>query len=319
MQEDAGNILAMARMQCAGDVRRMADLGARLIVADNAPRAPEAGHVLLEEALHKGNADAGFTLAILAAAGVARAQSWADGFRFLQDAAERGHRGARRERQILAAMSLTADNASAWIAAPAPRVLNAVPRFAAHAGLLPAALCKFVMEHARPRLTRAQVVDAASGQLKTDPMRTNTTAAVSLIHTGVVLQLIRARIANAAGVSPAQLEPLEVLHYEGGEQYRPHIDFFHPSRPIYETEMRLRGQRVKTCLVYLNSNYDGGETEFPKLNIRFRGEVGEALVFDNTTPDGSGDMNTLHAGLPPVNGVKWLLSQWIRERAQPVV
>src|SRR5262249_7047201 len=132
----------------------------------------------------------------------------------------------------------------------------------------------------------------------------------------VIMQLLRARIACAAGVLFAALEPLEILHYESGEAYRPHIDFFHPSRPNYTEEMRLRGQRVKTCLVYLNAGYEGGETEFPRLDLRFRGEPGEALVFDNVTPEGEGDMNTLHAGLPPASGVKWLLSQWIRERAQ---
>ena len=47
-------------------------------------------------------------------------------------------------------------------------------------------------------------------------------------------------------------------------------------------------------------------------------EVGEALVFDSVNATGEGDMNTLHAGLPPASGIKWLLSQWIREKAQPV-
>ena len=90
------------------------------------------------------------------------------------------------------------------------------------------------------------------------------------------------------------------------------------ARPNYPEEMHVRGQRVKTCLVYLNSGYDGGETEFPKLGIKFRGNVGEALVFDNVDAAGSGDINTLHAGLPVTRGEKWLLSQWIRNKPQPV-
>jgi prolyl 4-hydroxylase len=111
---------------------------------------------------------------------------------------------------------------------------------------------------------------------------------------------------------------MEVLHYAGGETYRPHVDFFHPSLPHYAEEMRVRGQRVRTCLVYLNAGYEGGETDFPRLGMRFRGEVGEALVFDNVGADGSGDMSTLHTGLPPASGEKWLLSQWLRERRQPI-
>lgn len=310
---------AMARARHAGQPRELTSLGARLLVGNDAPRAPADGLALLHEASAQNDAQAWHLLAVLAAAGAARSQSWDAAYSALAQAAALGDKRARRERQILAALNIT-DSATTqqWISRVETRVLRSAPRFAAHAGLLPLALCKYLIELATPRLARAQVVDAATGKLKTDPMRTNQTAAFSIIDSTVVMQLMRARCAHAAGVEFYALEPLEVLHYQGGETYRPHIDFFHPSRPIYESEMRVRGQRVKTCLVYLNSSYQGGETDFPKLNLRFRGESGEALVFDNVDAHGNGDMNTLHTGLPPTSGVKWLLSQWIRERPQPL-
>jgi hypothetical protein len=40
------------------------------------------------------------------------------------------------------------------------------------------------------------------------------------------------------------------------------------------------------------------------------------VVFSNVNPDGTPDLNTLHAGMPPESGRKWVLSQWIRERPQ---
>ena len=80
--------------------------------------------------------------------------------------------------------------------------------------------------------------------------------------------------------------------------------------------MRVKGQRIRTCLVYLNDDFEGGETEFPRLGIKFRGRTGEALVFDNVGPNGVGDMNTVHTGLPPMRGEKWLLSQWMRSKRQ---
>ncbi len=61
------------------------------------------------------------------------------------------------------------------------------------------------------------------------------------------------------------------------------------------------------------------ETGFAKFSTQFRGQPGAALIFDNVLADGAGDPLTLHAGLPPTAGEKWLLSQWIRERPQPVV
>ena len=119
-------------------------------------------------------------------------------------------------------------------------------------------------------------------------------------------------------VQPGALEPAEVLHYSIGEAYRPHVDFFHPQLPNFAEQMRLKGQRIKTCLVYLNDDFDGGETDFPKLGIKYRGRAGDALIFENVKPNGTGDLSTLHAGLPPTRGDKWLFSQWIRSKPQPI-
>ncbi len=309
----------LVRAQYAGNPRAITALAARLMVGRDAPFSPRDGLELLNEAARQDDPEAWAYLALVAAAGVGRAQSWRDAFEALQRAADLGHKPAVRQRQLLATTGMhSADDVAPWLVAPHTRVLHDIPRFAAHSGFLPLALCKYLIEQSKPRLQRAQVFDAHSGALKIDPMRNNTNAAYSLIDTDVVMQLVRARIARAAGVTFDALEPMEVLHYAGGETYKPHIDFFHPSRPGYAEEMRIRGQRIKTCLVYLNAGYQGGETAFPKIGITFRGEVGEALVFDNVGADGAGDMNTLHTGLPTTRGEKWLLSQWIREKAQPI-
>lgn len=309
----------LVRTRYNGNPGAMTELAVRIMVGRDAPRSPADGLELLREAARQDDAAAWRHLAVTAAAGVGRPQCWQDAIDALARAANLGDASAARQRRMLESLGIaSAADARSWTGHFDTRLLRDAPRFAAHIGFLPLALCKYLIELSRPRLQRAQVFDARAGGLKEDPMRTNTSAAYSVIDTDVIMQLARARIARAAGVALDTLEPVEVLHYAGGEAYRPHIDFFHPSLPHYADEMRLRGQRVKTCLVYLNAGYEGGETDFPKLGLRFRGEAGEALVFDSVGTDGAGDMNTLHAGLPPVRGEKWLLSQWIRERQQPI-
>ena len=64
----------------------------------------------------------------------------------------------------------------------------------------------------------------------------------------------------------------------------------------------------------IEGDCEGGETHFPQAGVRFKGRKGEALVFRNVTPSGAPDFDTLHAGLPPSRGEKWLLSQWVRRR-----
>jgi prolyl 4-hydroxylase len=213
---------------------------------------------------------------------------------------------------------VTANDVRNWVCAPETRALRDSPRLVTCPEFLPYAVCGYLMQRAAPKLVPAQVNDASGRGLKLDAMRTNTTAVFTLLDCDLVMQLTRLRIASAAGVPFDALEPVEVLHYNAGEAYRPHVDFFHPSLPNFAEEMRVKGQRVKTCLVYLNEDLEGGETEFPRIGVKFRGRAGEALIFENVLPNGTGDMNTLHTGLPPTRGEKWLLSQWMRSKAQRI-
>jgi prolyl 4-hydroxylase len=310
---------ALARKTYAGKPQALAALGARLVVGRDAPRSPVDGAALISEAAQQGDAAAWHYHALLAATGVGREQSWEDAFAALSRAAELGHDRAAAGLALLRGAGIgTTSELLAWLAAPPFRTVHASPRMVAYPGFLTPALCAHLRACAMPNLERAQVHDVRQNALKIDPMRSNTGAAFSLIDTDIVIQAVRARIARAAEVELATLEPPEVLHYSIGEQYRLHIDFHHPSIPHFAEQLRERGQRIKTFLVYLNDDFEGGHTEFPKLGVKFRGALGEALMFDNVGPDGEGDMRTQHAGLPPTHGEKWLFSQWIRSKPQPV-
>lgn len=310
---------ALARSRYGDDPRALGELGAKLVVGRDAPQSPADGAALIEVAAARDEPLALRRLAVLAAAGIGRTQSWRDAFEALRRAAELGDGDAIRERAVLAEAGVAgAAGIEAWLVPPPARTLHEAPRLTEFPALLPRCICAHLIAHAASRLVEAQVHDARSGGLKTDPMRTNTGAAYSLIDTDVVMQLARARIGAAVGIPPAQFEPLEILHYAVGERYRPHIDFFHPSLPGFQEEMRTKGQRIRTCLVYLNDDCEGGETDFPKIGVRYRGQPGDALVFENVRPNGAGDMLTLHEGRPPTRGEKWLLSQWIRNKQQAI-
>ncbi|MEN3351936.1 MAG: prolyl 4-hydroxylase [Betaproteobacteria bacterium] len=310
---------ALVRSRCAGNPKAITELGARLCVGRDAPLAPVDGAALIAEAARQGDAEAWAYMAVLAATGVGRSRSWRDALSALDRATELGDSKALRQQQLLRAMALDSDrDVETWLAGSSGEILFDAPRLVTHAGFLTPALCTYLMERAPSKLVEAKVYDAYAGGLKVDPMRTNKGAVFSLIDTDLIIQLIRARIARAAGVAPEALEPPEILHYAVGERYKPHVDFFHPSLPNFAEQMRLKGQRIKTCLVYLNEDLEGGETEFPKIGVKFRGRIGDALIFQNVQADGTGDLRTLHAGLPPTRGEKWLLSQWIRNKPQPI-
>jgi len=131
----------------------------------------------------------------------------------------------------------------------------------------------------------------------------------------VVQVAVQSRISVATGIPLHHMEGATVLHYSPGEEITNHYDFVNPRIPHYEQELQERGQRIATFLVYLNDDYEGGETDFPQLGLRYHGGKRAGLVFSNALPDGQPDMRMVHAGLPPKNNEKWLMTQFIRNRA----
>jgi prolyl 4-hydroxylase len=174
--------------------------------------------------------------------------------------------------------------------------------------------CRWLIEKARSRLTRALVYEALSRRTAVSETRSNTAATFGLLDTDLVCVLAQRRMAACAGVPFRHLEPLSVLHYAEGEEITPHFDFIDPEVPDYERQIASQGQRIVTFLVYLNDEYDGGETEFLELGIRHKGRPGAGLYFVNARRDGSADTRTLHAGKAPSNGDKWIVSQFMRNR-----
>ena len=127
-------------------------------------------------------------------------------------------------------------------------------------------------------------------------------------------QVIRARIAAATNLPLPVFEPAQIMHYSVGEEFRPHYDFLTEDEEGWAAQLQRYGQRIATFLLYLNDDFDGGETDFPAIGLSHRGAKGDALFFANIDPAGAPDRQTLHAGRPPSRGQKWILSQWIRNR-----
>lgn len=112
------------------------------------------------------------------------------------------------------------------------------------------------------------------------------------------------------------IENQEVIHivkYNIGGEYKEHHDFFHPNTDYFEENIQRGGQRIYSCLFYLNDNFMGGETDFPKVNHKVKPEVGKLVMWKNLNDDLSLNYNSLHAGLPIIEGEKWICIVWVRE------
>ena len=286
----------------------------------------------LAEQANAGSADASYLLAVFTAAGYGVAQDLKGALGHLQRAAEGGQRLAQTELAALVANWRLARDISAgkasrpetwgqlraavdvagWLRIPDGRIFSEEPRIATIKGYLSAPACDWLIALGRTNLKGAQVYDAETGDLRTDSNRNNSAAQLDVERIDTFTAFVRARIAALANVSSAGLETSQILHYRVGEEFAEHCDYLDPGNPGHARDIAVHGQRALTVLIYLNDDYEGGDTAFPALGRSFKGRKGDALVFWNLTPEGAPDWRTRHIGTAPTHGEKWLFSQWVR-------
>lgn len=306
------DVMSLQQRASAGDARAQCELGARLLVGRDAPFAPEDGAKLIDAAAKQDDARALQLSAVLAAAGVGRAQDWRGAFDLMRRAAGRGDAGAKAQ------LALVGEQFDRQLDIPAAVQHFDAPRVLTFEKFLSPEICAWIVDAARPSLEAARIKHAQEGGADTHAIRTSTGMGFSLIETDLILQLTHARIAAAIGAPVSHQEPTNVLHYTPGQEYRPHYDFIDPGVAHFARELQTVGQRTVTFLIYLNDEYEGGATTFPRLDWSFKGKTGDALAFWNLT-EGKPDARTLHAGTPTTQGVKWLFSKWVRDRPLPLI
>jgi hypothetical protein len=275
-----------------------------------------AGASFLQAAAHAGGAEATEIVGVLHATGLLLAQDWNLALAHVARAADLGE---PRSRRVLALLEANGPDLSYWFRPPAPRPICESPRVRVVENFLPAAVCDWLIERGRGKTAPARVYSAELGGGAVDQSRSNEACDLHPIQWDLVIALVRARIATVLAVRPEHLETFSLLRYQVGQEFVPHHDFMDRSTPGYARSLDENGQRVITFLVYLNDDFEGGETEFPHAGLRHRGRKGDALFFHNVNHAGAPDPSSLHAGRAPTRGEKWIVSQFVRDRVQPLL
>ena len=120
------------------------------------------------------------------------------------------------------------------------------------------------------------------------------------------------RVSHLINMSPYCSEAVQVVHYQEGQEYQTHNDWFNPKDPSYGERVLKRGQRLVSVFCYLCDvpEHCGGGTFFPELGLRFLPRTGCAALWWNQTHDTKVmDERVAHCGEKP--------SQ-VRERASAI-
>lgn len=328
--DGAVNELALGTQK--SDLQCTRQLGLRLLTGDRAPLLPAEGLQFLGDACDGGLAEAAARAAGILALGVSVAANWPLALAWLCRSAAGGWEPARHQLLALCEDRALAARAAAsaqpdwralaaavrlddWRHAPPPDVKSSEPRVCALPGFIRPEICEVLIEMTAGRLVPARVYDPVSREDIVVAHRSNTVATFGVSSAELVHALLQARMAAACGVPERTMEGPTVLHYAPGEQIQNHYDFVDPQTTRdYADEIARNGQRIITFLLYLNDDYDGGETAFPNLGLVHKGRRGEGLYFVNALTDLSPDLRMLHAGRPTTRGEKWIVSQFVRSR-----
>lgn len=264
---------------------------------------------------------ADLTAAIAAAYG----QRWSEALLLAARAAESGDADAIAQLGVLAGEPETKDwkrlrdaiDLNALLTPPDVERVSDGAAIGVSRGFATPAMCTWLTARARNRLEPSMVNDAQTGQMRQHPMRTAYTCAFGPDNRDLVIAVLQSRAASVSRVPVVNHEAPNIISYEPGQQFGLHVDYIDPQNPLFARELAILGQRIVTIVTYLNEDFDDAPTQFPALKLNVRGATGDAVIWSNVRPDGSPDLTTVHAGMPPTRGRKWVLSQWLRNRPQP--
>ena len=158
---------------------------------------------------------------------------------------------------------------------------------------------------------RPSTISAPPGGEYDNAFRTSRTC--DLYDSDPVIAALDEKICRAVGFARHLAETTQGQHYEVGQVFKTHTDFFKP----YELDkyaMGDLGQRTWTFMIYLNDAEGGGETEFPELGIKFAPKRGRAVAWNNLRATGEGNDLTRHQSLPVTAGTKTIITKWFRMR-----
>jgi prolyl 4-hydroxylase len=147
------------------------------------------------------------------------------------------------------------------------------------------------------------------GKVTTNNTRISQT--VALCDCDKIVIDLKRKVAKEMGIPFNNIEPVQAQLYNVGGKFDLHQDGFDTNNLI---KFGLAsGNRVKTLMIYLNFDLEGGSTSFPNINESFMPFTGTAIRWDNLNDKGEPDIRAKHSGDEVKFGKKYILTFWARE------
>ncbi|KAL5122541.1 putative prolyl 4-hydroxylase 10 [Glycine soja] len=186
-------------------------------------------------------------------------------------------------------------------------IISWEPRIFLYHNFLTKEECEHLINIAKPNMRKSTVIESETGMSIESRVRTSSGTFLARGRDKIVRN-IENRIADFTFIPVDNGEELQVLHYQVGEKYVPHHDYF-----MDDINTANGGDRIATMLMYLSDVEEGGETVFPdakgnfssmpgwnelsvcgKKGLSIKPKMRNALLFWSIKPDATYDPLSLH-------------------------
>lgn len=130
----------------------------------------------------------------------------------------------------------------------------------------------------------------------------------------IFLRGILDRLLPIVGKNWKYVDYVNFIKYDEGGKFKKHSDFIDTSTQANIEDLKNGGQREHTFLIYLNDDFEGGETHFNIMNKTIKPEKNKLVWWKNTLGDGSQNIAVMHESKPILKGTKYLMAVWVRQQ-----
>ena len=200
-----------------------------------------------------------------------------------------------------------------WINGIQRNVLNEIPYIYTIDNFIDDNKCNHIINISKGNFNPALVISVSNGIISNE--RSGLNYWIEHNDDNIIKEICE-RISKLVRIPLTNAENVQVIYYKKGQEYRKHFDAFNKKTIKGLKHTKFGGNRIVTCIVYLNNVESGGSTLFPMLGIEVKPKKGKLLVFYNCENEKyeRPHRNSLHAGSPVLEGEKYAFTLWFREK-----
>jgi prolyl 4-hydroxylase len=204
-------------------------------------------------------------------------------------------------------------------------VLNDTPFIGCIDNFLSPEECEILINLGKTNPVTSQIYNEVGGTITDTGIRDSTTTYFGDLENNDsniedLINVIYSRVSKAIGIDKSQFEKFQITSYSTNSHFNIHYDFFiaKEHNPLYTEKVQKLlskggGNRISTVVLYLNEPEEGGETYFPWPQISVKPKQGKLLHFKYNYDDPMDNIKSIHASIPVVSGIKWIITIIVAE------